>query len=67
MSGLTPLADIASKDDAVRAMPHDIGNIIAELPETDVTTLRNHLKRLGRDKNDALVCPANPAVALTDG
>src|ERR1700676_3332076 len=32
MPGLTPLADTASKDDAVSAMPQDIGNVIAKLP-----------------------------------
>jgi hypothetical protein len=57
MLGLTPLADTASKDDAVSAMPQDIGNIIARLPATDVTALHNHLKRLDRDENDAVVCP----------
>jgi hypothetical protein len=46
----------ASRDDAVKAMPADIGNVIAKLPESDVTTLRNHLSRLDRDKNEALVC-----------
>ena len=56
MSALTPLADTASKDDAVNAMPPDIGNVIAKLPESDVTTLRYHLSRLDRDKNNALVC-----------
>jgi hypothetical protein len=57
MSGLTPLADKASKDDAVNAMPKDIGDVIAKLPEKDVTTLRSHLKRLDRDKYNAIVCP----------
>ena len=57
MSGLTPLADNPSKQDAIKAMPNDIGNVIAKLPDTDVATLRNHLKRLGRDKANAIVCP----------
>jgi hypothetical protein len=57
MSALTPLADTTTKDDAVSAMPRDVGNVIAKLPESDVTTLRYHLKRLDRDKYDALVCP----------
>lgn len=57
MSGLTPLVDIASSDDAVKAMPADVGNIIAKLPESDVTMLRNHLSRLNRDKKGALDCP----------
>jgi hypothetical protein len=56
MSGLTPLADTVSRDDAVKVMPADIGNVIAKLPESDVTTLRDHLNRLGRGKNEELVC-----------
>jgi hypothetical protein len=57
MSGLTPLADTSTKDDAVKAMPSDLGNVISKLPDTDVDTLRDHLSQLGRDKNDLLVCP----------
>jgi hypothetical protein len=56
MSGLTPLADTASREDAVTAMPADIGNVIAKLPESDVTTLRDHLNKLDRGKNKELVC-----------
>jgi hypothetical protein len=56
MSGLTPLVDTASKDDAVKVMPADIGNVIAKLPESDVTTLRRNLSRLERDKNNVLNC-----------
>lgn len=57
MSGLTPLADTKSKDDAVNAMPEDIGSVIAKLPDSDVTTLRYHLNRLDRDRNNMIVCP----------
>jgi len=57
MPGLTPIADHASKDAAVNAMPADIGKVIAKLPDADVAKLRSQLSRLGRDKKNMIVCP----------
>jgi hypothetical protein len=57
MPGLTPIADHKSKDDAVNAMPADIGKVIAKLPDDDVAKLRSQLSKLGRDKKNMIVCP----------
>jgi hypothetical protein len=56
MAGLTPVADAATKADAVSAMPSDLGEVISKLSEDHVKALRTSLKRLRRDNSRKLVC-----------
>jgi cytochrome c553 len=56
MPGITPIADTASKSEAIKAMPSDIGQVVAKLSDDDVANLRGHLQRLPRDKANAAKC-----------
>lgn len=57
MAGLTPLADAATKAEAMRAMPRDLANVISKLPADHVSEMRNQLSRLDRDADNNLMCP----------
>jgi hypothetical protein len=56
MSGITPLVGATSKAAAVRAMPPDLGRVVAKIPAEKVAALRGHLQTLGRDHNNDVVC-----------